>query len=111
MFALPSLLSRFHYSLTILVSHFISSWLASCSDCNHVRNMHGQGVNQFFDLKDNYFEEALKMRNLLEEFHHDHGIRPPTILGVRKHVFTGRCISSNFSREKDLRYHSHSCDS
>lgn len=30
------------------------------------------------------------MRNLLEEFHRHHGIRPPTILGVREHVFTGR---------------------
>lgn len=30
------------------------------------------------------------MRNLLEEFRRDHGIRPPTILGVREHVFTGR---------------------
>lgn len=43
-------------------------------------------------LQDNYFEEALKMRNLLEEFHSDHGLRPPTILGVREHVFTGRCV-------------------
>lgn len=34
------------------------------------------------------------MRNLLEEFQLDHGIRPPTILGVREHVFTGRYISS-----------------
>lgn len=30
------------------------------------------------------------MRNLLEEFHADHGLRPPSILGVREHVFTGR---------------------
>ena len=34
-------------------------------------------------------EEALKMRNLLEEFNEDHGVRPPTILGVREHIFTG----------------------
>jgi hypothetical protein len=32
------------------------------------------------------------MRNLLEEFHSDHGLRPPTILGVREHVFTGRYV-------------------
>lgn len=32
------------------------------------------------------------MRNLLEEFHRDHGIRRPTILGVREHVFTGRYV-------------------
>lgn len=30
------------------------------------------------------------MRNLLEEFRGKHGLRPPTILGVREHVFTGR---------------------
>ncbi|VVA96788.1 unnamed protein product [Arabis nemorensis] len=33
------------------------------------------------------------MRNLLEEFDQDHGIRPPTILGVREHVFTGSVSS------------------
>ena len=38
----------------------------------------------------NYLEEAFKMRNLLEEFHEDHGVRPPTILGVWEHIFTGR---------------------
>lgn len=32
------------------------------------------------------------MRNLLQEFNRDHGIRRPTILGVREHVFTGRYI-------------------
>lgn len=30
------------------------------------------------------------MRNLLEEFHTSHGLRRPSILGVREHVFTGR---------------------
>lgn len=43
--------------------------------------------------QDNYLEEALKMRNLLEEFHTDSGIRKPTILGVREHVFTGSVSS------------------
>lgn len=43
--------------------------------------------------QDNYFEEALKMRNLLREFEVDHGLRPPTILGVREHVFTGSVSS------------------
>ncbi|KAG1355266.1 putative Callose synthase 9 [Cocos nucifera] len=33
------------------------------------------------------------MRNLLEEFHCDHGLRKPTILGVREHVFTGSVSS------------------
>lgn len=40
-------------------------------------------------LQDNYLEEALKMRNLLEEFNENHGVRQPTILGVREHIFTG----------------------
>lgn len=35
----------------------------------------------------------MKMRNLLEEFRGKHGIRPPTILGVREHVFTGSVSS------------------
>lgn len=49
-------------------------------------------INEFklFVRQDNYLEEAMKMRNLLEEFHANHGLRPPTILGVREHVFTGR---------------------
>ncbi|KAK7272375.1 hypothetical protein RJT34_28919 [Clitoria ternatea] len=43
--------------------------------------------------QDNYFEEALKMRNLLEEYKHHYGIRKPTILGVREHIFTGSVSS------------------
>ncbi|XP_066312287.1 callose synthase 12-like [Miscanthus floridulus] len=43
--------------------------------------------------QDNYFEEALKMRNLLEEFNSYYGIRKPKILGVREHVFTGSVSS------------------
>ncbi|KAL0415759.1 UNVERIFIED_CONTAM: Callose synthase 10 [Sesamum latifolium] len=35
----------------------------------------------------------MKMRNLLEEFRGNHGLRPPTILGVREHVFTGSVSS------------------
>ena len=38
--------------------------------------------------QDGYFEEALKMRNLLEEF--DHGF---AILGFREHIFTGSVSS------------------
>ncbi|PWA77167.1 GLUCAN SYNTHASE-LIKE 8 family protein [Artemisia annua] len=34
------------------------------------------------DVKDNYLEEAMKMRNLSEEFRADHGLRPLTILGL-----------------------------
>ncbi|KAL4563210.1 hypothetical protein LXL04_027246 [Taraxacum kok-saghyz] len=43
--------------------------------------------------QDNSFEEALKMRNLLEEFKVNHGIRKPTILGVRENIFTGSVSS------------------
>ncbi|KAF3451476.1 hypothetical protein FNV43_RR07571 [Rhamnella rubrinervis] len=43
--------------------------------------------------QDNYFEEALKMRNLLEEFQTNYGIRKPTILGVRENIFTGSVSS------------------
>lgn len=55
----------------------------------------GNAVQTIDMNQDNYFEEALKMRNLLEEFDssRDHGIRPPTILGVREHVFTGSVSS------------------
>jgi hypothetical protein len=38
-------------------------------------------------------EEAFKMRNLLQEFLKKHdGVRFPTILGLREHIFTGRYI-------------------
>lgn len=53
----------------------------------------GNAVQTIDMNQDNYFEEALKMRNLLEEFNCDHGIRSPTILGVREHVFTGSVSS------------------
>ncbi|KAL5989460.1 Callose synthase 12 [Asimina triloba] len=53
----------------------------------------GDAVQTIDMNQDNYFEEALKMRNLLEEFHRYHGIRKPTILGVREHIFTGSVSS------------------
>jgi callose synthase len=40
--------------------------------------------------QDNYLEEALKMRNLLQEFLKKDGARMPSILGMREHIFTGR---------------------
>ncbi|CAA7398033.1 unnamed protein product [Spirodela intermedia] len=49
----------------------------------------GEALQTIDMNQDNYMEEALKMRNLLEEFNEDHGVRPPTILGVREHIFTG----------------------
>ncbi|CAK7355012.1 unnamed protein product [Dovyalis caffra] len=53
----------------------------------------GEALQAIDMNQDNYLEEALKMRNLLEEFHEDHGVRPPTILGVREHIFTGSVSS------------------
>ncbi|KAJ4839988.1 Callose synthase 10 [Turnera subulata] len=53
----------------------------------------GEAIQTIDMNQDNYLEEAVKMRNLLEEFRANHGIRPPTILGVREHVFTGSVSS------------------
>ncbi|KDP42593.1 hypothetical protein JCGZ_24367 [Jatropha curcas] len=53
----------------------------------------GEALQAIDMNQDNYLEEAFKMRNLLEEFHEDHGVRPPTILGVREHIFTGSVSS------------------
>ncbi|KAH9558677.1 hypothetical protein CY35_06G019800 [Sphagnum magellanicum] len=53
----------------------------------------GEGLQAIDMNQDNYLEEAFKMRNLLEEFHEPHGVRPPTILGVREHIFTGSVSS------------------
>ncbi|VAI10882.1 unnamed protein product [Triticum turgidum subsp. durum] len=53
----------------------------------------GNAVQTIDMNQDNYFEEALKMRNLLEEFSQNHGKFKPSILGVREHVFTGSVSS------------------
>lgn len=53
----------------------------------------GDAVQTIDMNQDSYFEEALKMRNLLQEYKHYHGIRKPTILGVREHIFTGSVSS------------------
>ncbi|KAI4363838.1 hypothetical protein MLD38_020005 [Melastoma candidum] len=53
----------------------------------------GDAVQTIDMNQDNYFEEALKVRNLLEEFRAYYGIRKPTILGVREHIFTGSVSS------------------
>ncbi|KAL4273829.1 hypothetical protein GQ457_13G025180 [Hibiscus cannabinus] len=53
----------------------------------------GDAVQTIDMNQDNYFEEALKIRNLLQEFKHRHGIHRPTILGVREHIFTGSVSS------------------
>ncbi|KAG0453842.1 hypothetical protein HPP92_025146 [Vanilla planifolia] len=53
----------------------------------------GEAIQTIDMNQDNYLEEAMKMRNLLEEFKGDHGLRAPTILGLREHVFTGSVSS------------------
>ena len=53
----------------------------------------GDAVQTIDMNQDNYYEEALKMRNLLEEFKTYYGIRKPTILGVRENVVTGSVSS------------------
>ncbi|XP_071703258.1 callose synthase 12-like [Rutidosis leptorrhynchoides] len=53
----------------------------------------GDAVQTIDMNQDNYFEEALKMRNLLEEYKQKYGIRKPNILGVREHIFTGSVSS------------------
>ncbi|KAK7350886.1 hypothetical protein VNO77_09919 [Canavalia gladiata] len=53
----------------------------------------GEALQTIDMNQDNYLEEALKMRNLLEEFNEDHGVRRSTILGVREHIFTGSVSS------------------
>ncbi|GLT37045.1 hypothetical protein SLA2020_113830 [Shorea laevis] len=54
----------------------------------------GEGLQTIDMNQDNYMEEAFKMRNLLQEFLKNHdGIRYPTILGLREHIFTGSVSS------------------
>ncbi|KAJ7537160.1 hypothetical protein O6H91_12G100700 [Diphasiastrum complanatum] len=53
----------------------------------------GEALQTIDMNQDNYLEEAVKMRNLLEEFNADHGVRRPSILGVREHIFTGSVSS------------------
>ncbi|MED6147900.1 Callose synthase 3 [Stylosanthes scabra] len=49
----------------------------------------GEGLQTVDMNQDNYMEEALKMRNLLQEFLKKHdGVQFPSILGLREHVFT-----------------------
>ncbi|KAH9770732.1 callose synthase 7 [Citrus sinensis] len=51
----------------------------------------GEALQTIDMNQDNYFEEAFKMRNVLEEFlKSPSGRREPTILGLREHIFTGR---------------------
>eukprot|EP00958_Prasinococcus_capsulatus_P024333 scaffold3772_cov390-Prasinococcus_capsulatus_cf.AAC.11 len=52
-------------------------------------------VVQVIDMnQDGYFEEASKVRNLLQEFSPSVNESPPAILGVREHIFTGSVSST-----------------
>ncbi|KAL5998859.1 Callose synthase 12 [Asimina triloba] len=53
----------------------------------------GDAVQTIDMNQDHYLEEALKIRNLLQEFPRHYGIRRPTILGVRENIFTGSVSS------------------
>ncbi|XP_047947966.1 callose synthase 7-like [Salvia hispanica] len=54
----------------------------------------GEALQTIDMNQDNYFEEAFKMRNVLEELlTTHHGDRTPTILGLREHIFTGSVSS------------------
>ncbi|KAL6140432.1 hypothetical protein ACLB2K_058731 [Fragaria x ananassa] len=54
----------------------------------------GEALQTIDMNQDNYFEEAFKMRNVLEEFRKPRrGQRKPTILGLREHIFTGSVSS------------------
>ncbi|KAE9618026.1 putative 1,3-beta-glucan synthase [Lupinus albus] len=54
----------------------------------------GEALQTIDMNQDNYYEEAFKMRNVLEEFRKDHsGRRKPTIVGLREHIFTGSVSS------------------
>ncbi|KAJ8424950.1 hypothetical protein Cgig2_018757 [Carnegiea gigantea] len=54
----------------------------------------GEALQTIDMNQDNYFEEAFKMRNVLEEFQkRRRKRRRPTILGLREHIFTGSVSS------------------
>jgi len=49
----------------------------------------GEFVQAIDMNQEGYFEEAVKMRNLLEEFDRDDSRKATTIVGFREHIFTG----------------------
>ncbi|XP_061972403.1 callose synthase 7-like isoform X3 [Populus nigra] len=54
----------------------------------------GEALQTIDMNQDNYFEEAFKMRNVLEELKKSHRRKQnPTILGIREHIFTGSVSS------------------
>ncbi|CAA6653832.1 unnamed protein product [Spirodela intermedia] len=55
----------------------------------------GDAIQTIDMNQDNYLEEAMKMRNLLEEFRQDHGLRPATILVFENTVSSLAWFMSN----------------
>ncbi|CAH9091019.1 unnamed protein product, partial [Cuscuta epithymum] len=53
----------------------------------------GEALQAIDMNQDNYMEEAFKMRNILQELLRHRGRRPPTIIGIREHIFTGSVSS------------------
>ncbi|CAM8996972.1 unnamed protein product [Rhodiola kirilowii] len=49
----------------------------------------GEALQTIDMNQDNYLEEAIKMRNVLQEFHKSWPRKSPTVLGLREHIFTG----------------------
>jgi len=65
----------------------------------------GEYVQAIDMNQDNYFEEALKMRNMLEEFGKQDPDVPITILGFREHIFTGSVSSlANYMALQELSF-------
>jgi callose synthase len=61
---------------------------------NHAMIFTRSEFHQIIDMnQEGYFEEALKMRNCLQEFAKREGPLPTTILGLREHIFTGSVSS------------------
>eukprot|EP00638_Chattonella_subsalsa_P004550 CAMPEP_0117750646 /NCGR_PEP_ID=MMETSP0947-20121206/10498_1 /TAXON_ID=44440 /ORGANISM="Chattonella subsalsa, Strain CCMP2191" /LENGTH=2124 /DNA_ID=CAMNT_0005568865 /DNA_START=100 /DNA_END=6474 /DNA_ORIENTATION=+ len=65
----------------------------------------GEYVQAIDMNQDGYFEEGLKMRNMLEEFGKSDKDVPTTILGFREHIFTGSVSSlANYMALQELSF-------
>lgn len=65
----------------------------------------GEFVQTIDMNQEGYFEEALKMRNCLQEFAKREGPLPTTILGLREHIFTGSVSSlANYMAMQEMSF-------
>jgi callose synthase len=65
----------------------------------------GEFVQTIDMNQEGYFEEALKMRNVLQEFAKREGPLPTTILGLREHIFTGSVSSlANYMAMQEISF-------